>query len=127
MTSGGQGPHEQGAAHGFAAAADEALALPLAGLPGPGRTAGEGCDLAAAERSELRRFADQSAGDDRADAGDGGEQIFDDPPSAADEIGEKLSGRVGKRARLGLRGLSEASDHRRVDRVGLGPLAERLR
>jgi hypothetical protein len=68
-------------AHGFAAAADEALALPLAELPGPGRTAGEGCDLAAAEHSELRRFGDQSAGD---------------------EIGEKLSGQVGKRARLGL-------------------------
>ena len=76
MTAGDQCSKEQSAADGLSATADEALAAPLAGLASPGSQAGESCDLAAIERTELRQLSDQRAGDDGPDAGNGGEQIL---------------------------------------------------
>ena len=58
------------------AAADEALAAPLAGLAGEGREAGEGCDLLAVEGAEFGQFGDEGARNDRADARHGGEEVL---------------------------------------------------
>ena len=76
VTAGDHGSDEQGVADAFSSAADEALAAPLAGLTGPRRNTDQGRNAAAIERTEFRQFGDQSAGDDRADTGNGGQQIF---------------------------------------------------
>src|SRR3954465_6215217 len=69
VTAGDEGCEEQGAAHALAAAADHALALPLAGLAGVGRKAGEAGDLLLVEGAELGQLGDEGSGDDRSDAG----------------------------------------------------------
>jgi hypothetical protein len=56
--------------------ASDALATPLAGLAGPGREAGAGCDLAPVETAEFRHLGRQGAGDDRPDTRHGGEQLL---------------------------------------------------
>jgi hypothetical protein len=55
-----------------------------------------------------------------------GDDHLDDLPPTGDQIGEHASLFVGQRADLGVGGFDEAGNHRRVDRVGLGALAERL-
>src|SRR6185312_15419513 len=76
VADGGHGGEEEGGADGAASAADEGLAAPTAGLAGEGCDADEAGDLAAVEAAELGQFGDQGAGDDRADARDGSEEIF---------------------------------------------------
>src|SRR6187402_1312859 len=60
---GDHGAEEEGGAHVGPAAADEALALPFAGLAGPGGEADEGGDLAAVERSKLGQLGQQCTRD----------------------------------------------------------------
>ena len=62
MSTGGQGAQEEGGADSGAAAADEALAAPLAGLAGPGSEPGQRRDLTTVEGSEFGQFGDQRAG-----------------------------------------------------------------
>src|SRR3954454_23544391 len=76
VTAGDEGCEEQGAAHALAAAADHALALPLAGLAGVGGKGCEAGDLLLVEGAELGQLGDEGSGDDRSDAGDGGEEVL---------------------------------------------------
>jgi hypothetical protein len=55
-----------------------------------------------------------------------GDDHLDDLPAPGDEIGEQPGRFVGERKQVGLGRLDEAGDHRRIDRVGLGALAQRL-
>ena len=55
-----------------------------------------------------------------------GDDHFDDLTPARDQIGQQLRGLVRQVAHLGLGRLDEAGDHARVDRIGLGPLSDRL-
>src|SRR5690606_16337882 len=70
VTGGDEGAHEEGGADGCPAAADEALAAPLAGLAGVGSEAGESGDLLWTEAAQLGQFRQQGAGDGLADSGD---------------------------------------------------------
>src|SRR6516165_7312829 len=65
---GGHGPGKEDGAHGAAPAANEAFALPFAGLAGPGGEAGKSGDFAPVEGSEFGHLGEQGPGDDRADA-----------------------------------------------------------
>src|SRR6186713_3476435 len=76
VAAGDEGSHEEGGAHALAAAGNHALALPLAGLAHEGGETGKRGDLSAPERSQLRHLGDESARGDRADAWNGGEQVF---------------------------------------------------
>src|ERR1700744_946792 len=73
---GDQGAHDQSPAYAGSAAANEALAAPLAGLPGPGRQPGKGSNLPTIERTQLRHFGNQGTCDGRTDAGHRGQQVF---------------------------------------------------
>ena len=55
-----------------------------------------------------------------------GHDHLDDLAPAGDEIGQQPGGFIGHRPRLGPGRLGEVGDHRGIDRVGLGPLADRL-
>ena len=55
-----------------------------------------------------------------------GDDHVDDLPPARHQIGQQPRGFIGQRPRLGLGGLREMRNHSRIDRVGLGPLADRL-
>jgi len=55
-----------------------------------------------------------------------GDDHLDDLSAARDEVGEQLGRFVGERTQFRPGRLDEAGDHRRVDRVGLGALADRL-
>src|SRR5271166_3186440 len=68
-------PHEEGAAHVGASAADEAFALPSAGLARPRRQSPQRGDLAAIERAEFRQPGQQPAGDGRPHARHAFEQL----------------------------------------------------
>ncbi len=159
--------------------ADEALALPLAGLPGPRSKPDQGGDLAAVEGAQLRQLGKERAGDGLADARNGGEEVLllapsgraahgvvdvrlhgrefpleggqqpgdallqalfgqallplalgdhhlDDLPAPGDESSEEPRLGVGQRPDLRLGGFKEVGDDAGIDRIGLGPLAERL-
>src|ERR1700694_4271265 len=71
-----QGSHEQDAANAGPAAADEALAAPFAGLPGPRGKADERCDLPAVERTEFRQLGNQGTRNGRTNARHRGEQVL---------------------------------------------------
>ena len=58
------------------AAADEALAAPLSGLPGPRGKANEGSDLTPVQHPELRQLGDHGSRDGRTDAGDGRQEFL---------------------------------------------------
>src|SRR4051794_41479448 len=76
VTAGDEGCEEQGAAHALAAAADHALALPLAGLAGVGGKACEGGGLLLFGGGGLGQLGDEGSGGDRAGArGGGGEGL----------------------------------------------------
>ena len=77
---GGHGSHEESCPHGAAAATDEALAAPLARLPGPGSETTQGGDLTAIEGTEFGQFGDDRPGDRLSYTGDGGEEVFLLPP-----------------------------------------------
>ena len=55
-----------------------------------------------------------------------GDDHLDDLAPAGDEIGQQPASRVGQRPDLGLRRRDETGDHRGIDRIGLGALADRL-
>src|SRR5215212_10338554 len=108
VTAGDEGCEEQGAAHALAAAADHALALPLAGLAGVGRKACEAGDLLLVEGAELGQLGDEGSGDDRPDAGDGGEEVLLVAPGGrAAHAGVDLGIDLGE---LLLEGADEAGD-----------------
>src|SRR3954462_15229050 len=108
VTAGPEGSEEQGAAHALAPAADHALALPLAGLAGVGRKACEAGDLLLVEGAELGQLGDEGSGDDRPDAGDGGEEVLLVAPGGrAAHAGVDLGIDLGE---LLLEGADEAGD-----------------
>src|SRR4051794_41412120 len=74
VTAGDEGCEEQGAAHALAAAADHALALPLAGLAGGGGQAGGGGGTVLFVGGGGRRLGRGGSGGGPARAGDGGEE-----------------------------------------------------
>jgi hypothetical protein len=55
-----------------------------------------------------------------------GDNHLDDLSASSDKIGQKPGLFVGHRPDVRFGRLDEMGDHRRVDRVGLGPFAERL-
>src|ERR1700730_9078524 len=71
-----QGCHEESGSHTGAPATDEALALPLTGLAGPGGQAGQRGHLTTIEASQFGDLREQHPGRERADARDGGKQIL---------------------------------------------------
>src|SRR5260370_10724475 len=83
MTGGREGGDEQSGAHAGAAAADEGLTAPFAGLPGERRQAGQAGDLAAIELAEFGQFGDQGTGGNGAEAGNRGETAFPLTPGQA--------------------------------------------
>src|SRR4051812_45567058 len=108
VTAGDEGCEEQGAAHALAAAADHALALPLAGLAGGGGKACEGGVLLLVEGAERGQLGDEGSGDDRSDAGDGGEEVLLVAPGGrAAHAGVDLGIDLGE---LLLEGADEAGD-----------------
>src|SRR5215831_3955591 len=72
---GHEGAHEQGCMHARPAAADEALAAPLARLPSEGGKAHKRGDVLAAEPAKLRQFGNERARDYRPDARHRAEQV----------------------------------------------------
>jgi hypothetical protein len=76
VLDGDHGAHEERAADGGSAGGDEGLAAPLARLAGERCQTGQGRHLAAVERAELGQLGDERAGDRRADAGHGGQEIL---------------------------------------------------
>jgi uncharacterized protein (AIM24 family) len=76
VSPGGHRSHEEGGAHASSSAADEASALPLAGLAGEGREPGKGCDLLTVEAAEFGQIGDESARNDRPDARHRGEEVL---------------------------------------------------
>src|SRR3954469_9342376 len=108
VTAGDEGCEEQGAAHALAAAADHALALPLAGLAGVGRQACEAGGLLLVEGAARGQLGDGGSGDDRPDAGDGGEEVLLVAPGGrAAHAGVDLGIDLGE---LLLEGADEAGD-----------------
>src|SRR5271166_2771208 len=120
-----QRPHEEGAAHVGASAADEAFALPSAGLARPRRQSPQRGDLAAIERAEFRQPGQQPAGDGRPHARHAFEQLV---LLAPDRRGlDRLADLPVEVGELPLQGREQAFDARQHALAGAMLLALRLR
>src|SRR3954452_20946017 len=108
VTAGDEGCEEQGAAHALAAAADHALALPLAGLAGVGRKACEAGDLLLVEGAALGPPGAEGSGGGRPGGGGGSEGVLLGRPGRRGGAGGRRLG-IGPRRAL-LEGADEAGD-----------------
>ena len=70
-SDGDQGRHVKPSPDLLAAASDEGLSFPIAGLPGDGGEARQGCDLLFIEAAELWHLNEEHGGADLGDAWDG--------------------------------------------------------
>src|SRR5207237_1169827 len=73
---GGKRRQEDGRTGSWAAAANHALAFPLAGSARERRNPNKACDLAAVETTELGHIGEDAAGDCVADAREGDQQVL---------------------------------------------------
>src|SRR5512134_1077146 len=76
VAGGDQGADEKSGTHRGAATANEALAFPLARLPGPRRQPDQGGGLTAVDAAELGQLGEQGSGNGPADAGNRGQQLL---------------------------------------------------